>query len=279
MSNYCTIAPGHPLHGPYHDGEYGFPLADEGELFERLTLEIFQAGLSWVLILRKRPAFQQAFAGFAVDRVARFGARDIERLMADEGIVRNRLKIEATLANAKTAQGLRASHGGFAGWLDANHPHGLDAWIKLFRATFRFTGREVVNEFLMSTGYLPGAHAEGCPIHARIGRLSPPWMRAPRNAAPLDAYPGAPTPATAPPAPRRTALKPGRRDRTAAPGAGGKKSAPGPEGKKAVPTPKGKKIMPAAKPGSAAPGAKKGLKKKPTRALKAGRGTRARKMP
>lgn len=178
MSTYCTVAPGHPLHGPYHDSEYGFPLGGEDELFERLTLEIFQAGLSWVLILRKRPAFQKAFARFAVDRVARFAAGDIARLLADEGIVRNRLKIEATIANAKTVQGLRQSHGGFAGWLDAHHPNDLDGWVKLFRATFRFTGREVVNEFLMSTGYLPGAHAETCPVHARVLKLAPPWTRA-----------------------------------------------------------------------------------------------------
>jgi DNA-3-methyladenine glycosylase I len=263
MSNYCTIAPGHPLHGPYHDGEYGFPLADEGELFERLTLEIFQAGLSWVLILRKRPAFQQAFAGFAVDRVARFGARDVARLMADEGIVRNRLKIEATVANAKTVQGLRASHGGFAGWLDAHHPLGLDAWIKLFRATFRFTGREVVNEFLMSTGYLPGAHAESCPVHARIGKLSPPWARAAVDAAPIAADPGSPPHAAPKPGPRRTASKPIRRDPPKTPrtganpspagakgGAGKGRLRPTPNGKTAPAPAKGKKA--GAKPGKAA---------------------------
>src|SRR5437868_9017339 len=87
---YCRLAPGHPLHGPYHELEYGFPAEDETVLFERLVLEINQAGLSWVTVLRKRPAFRAAFADFAVDRVAAFGPDDVARLLADAGIVRNR---------------------------------------------------------------------------------------------------------------------------------------------------------------------------------------------
>ncbi len=110
---YCLAAPGHPLHGPYHDLEYGFPAADEAVLFERLTLEINQAGLSWLTVLKKRVAFRAAFADFAVDSVAGFGAAEIERLLADPGIVRNRQKIEAVIANARRIQELRRSHGSF----------------------------------------------------------------------------------------------------------------------------------------------------------------------
>src|SRR5712691_11054634 len=99
MSTYCRAAPGHPWHGPYHDQEYGFPATDEAVLFERLALEINQAGLSWLTVLQKRAAFRTAFADFTVDRVAGFGAVEIARLMADPGIVRNRLKIEAVIAN------------------------------------------------------------------------------------------------------------------------------------------------------------------------------------
>ncbi|HEV8680253.1 MAG TPA: DNA-3-methyladenine glycosylase I, partial [Stellaceae bacterium] len=77
---YCDFAPGHPLHGPYHDREYGFPAAEEAVLFERLTLEINQAGLSWLTVLRTRPVFRAAFADFAVDRVAAFGDADVARL-------------------------------------------------------------------------------------------------------------------------------------------------------------------------------------------------------
>src|SRR5438128_2351878 len=107
---YCLAAPDHPQHGPYHDREYGFPAVAEPVLFERLTLEINQAGLSWLTVLRKRAAFRAAFADFEVDRVAAFGAADKERLMADPGIVRNRQKIEAVIANARRIQELRLSH-------------------------------------------------------------------------------------------------------------------------------------------------------------------------
>ncbi len=174
---YCRLAPGHPQHGPYHDTEYGFPAADERVLFERLMLEINQAGLSWLTILNKRAAFRTAFADFEVDRVAAFGPPDIERLLADPGIVRNRLKIAAAVDNARSIQALRQSHGSFAHWLDAHHPRPLDEWTPLFRQTFRFTGGQIVGEFLMSLGYLPGAHMPDCPVSTRIAELSPPWAR------------------------------------------------------------------------------------------------------
>jgi DNA-3-methyladenine glycosylase I len=178
---YCALAPSHPFHGPYHDGEYGFPSRDDAVLFERLVLEINQAGLSWLTVLKKRPAFAAAYAGYDLERVARFGARDIARLMADEGIIRNRLKIEAGIENARRILGLRETAGSFAQWLDAHHPLPKDEWVRLFRATFRFTGGEIVGEFLMSLGYLPGAHVETCPVYRRILRLDPPWRRAVSN--------------------------------------------------------------------------------------------------
>ena len=172
---YCRAAPGHPIHGPYHDTEYGFPSSDESVLFERLILEINQAGLSWLTILKKRAAFRAAFADFEVDRVAAFGPADIDRLLADPGIVRNRLKIAAATENARRIQELRHSHGSFAGWLGAHHPRPSVDWTRLFRQTFRFTGEQIVTEFLMSLGYLPGAHEPDCPIFARIP--SPPWAK------------------------------------------------------------------------------------------------------
>ena len=174
---YCRAAPSHPLHGPYHDREYGFPSKDEAVLFERLVLEINQAGLSWQTILQKRPAFRAAFAEFAVDRVAAFGPKDVERLLADAGIIRNRLKVAAVIENARKVQELRASHGSFHGWIAAHHPLPKEHWVKLFKKTFRFTGGEIVNEFLMSLGYLPGAHVPDCPVYRRILALDPPWAR------------------------------------------------------------------------------------------------------
>ena len=178
MTDYCTAALGHPFHGPYHDTEYGFPLHDEAALFERLVLEINQAGLSWLTILKKCEGFRAAYNGFDVDWVAGYGEAERARLLSDAGIIRNRLKVDAAIANAARIQALRESHGGFAAWLDAHHPLPRDAWVKLFKSTgFRFIGGEIVGEFLMSTGYLPGAHAESCPIYATIAGLHPPWMR------------------------------------------------------------------------------------------------------
>ena len=174
---YCDVAPGHPDHGPYHEREYGFPLRSDADLFERLALEINQAGLSWLTILRKRPAFRRAFKGFEPGVVARFGARDRARLLADAGIIRNRLKVDAVIANARTVLELRGRHGSFAGWLDEHHPRSKPEWVKLFKRTFKFTGGEIVGEFLLSTGYLPGAHRESCPVYRKIARLRPAWMR------------------------------------------------------------------------------------------------------
>ena len=176
MSWYCRVAPGHPVHQPYHDREYGFPVEDETVLFERLCLEIFQAGLSWEIVLKKRAALNRAFAGFGVDTVAAFGAADLERLLHDAAIIRNRRKIEAVIANAAAVQALRGSAFGFSRWLAAHHPRPHEAWLRLFRETFRFMGAEVVREFLLSTGYLPGAHAPDCPVHAVIVRMAPPWL-------------------------------------------------------------------------------------------------------
>jgi DNA-3-methyladenine glycosylase I len=152
-------------------------------LFERLILEINQAGLSWLTILKKRSAFRAAFADFEVDRVAAFGPADIDRLLADSGIIRNRLKIEATTENARRIQALRQSHGSFAGWLETHHPRSPEEWTRLFRQTFRFTGGEIVNEFLMSLGYLPGAHEPDCPVYQRVLALAPPWSRAASSSA------------------------------------------------------------------------------------------------
>ena len=179
-TTYCDIAPSHQWHGPYHDKEYGFPLEDEAGLFERLVLEINQAGLSWLTILKKREAFRRAYDGFDPDVVAAYGARDRRRLLSDAGIVRNRLKVEAAIANAARIRELRESHGSFAGWLAAHHPRSKEEWVKLFKRTFRFTGGEIVGEFLMSIGYLPGAHNESCPVHRRIMRQRPPWARRPK---------------------------------------------------------------------------------------------------
>ena len=176
-SHYCDVAPDHPLHGPYHDEEYGFPIADDDRLFERLILEINQAGLSWELMLKKRPGFVKAYKSFSLKKVARFGDADVARLLDDPGIIRNRLKVAAAIENARRILELQKSHGSFGAWLDTQHPLTKADWVKLFKRHFKFVGGEIVGEFLMSTGYLPGAHREDCPVYARIAKLQPPWMK------------------------------------------------------------------------------------------------------
>ncbi|NNF04717.1 MAG: DNA-3-methyladenine glycosylase I [Rhodothermales bacterium] len=177
LTGYCAAAPGHPHHGPYHDEEYGFPVRDDGVLFERLILEINQAGLSWLTILRKREGFRRAYDGFEIDRVAAYGDPERERLLADAGIIRNRLKVDAAIHNARRIVELREECGSFAEWLDAHHPLDKDEWVKLFKRTFKFTGGEITGEFLMSTGYLPGAHVPACPVFERVAASNPPWMK------------------------------------------------------------------------------------------------------
>ncbi|MGE4351103.1 MAG: DNA-3-methyladenine glycosylase I [Bdellovibrionales bacterium] len=165
MVDYCEMAKGHPIHAPYHDTEYGFPSRDERVIFERLALEIMQAGLSWEITLKKREALNKAFARFDVDKVAAFQEKDIERMLADPTIIRNRRKIEAIIANARLVQAIRAEHGSMSAWLDSHHPQPKESWVKLFKKTFKFTGGEIVGEFLMSLGYLEGAHKPECPVY------------------------------------------------------------------------------------------------------------------
>ena len=157
----------------YHNTEYGFPLKTDDELFERLILEINQAGLSWLTILKKREGFRRAYSNFSLVEVAAYTEADRARLLADAGIIRNRLKVNAAIENARRILEL----GGFSAWLETHHPQDLAGWSKLFKKQFVFTGGEIVREFLVSTGYLPGAHDEDCPVYKRVARKRPKWMR------------------------------------------------------------------------------------------------------
>ena len=163
------------LHKAYHDHLYGFPIHDDNELFCRLVLEINQAGLSWETILKKETTFRIAYDNFDLETVAAYTESDRERLMADPGIIRNRLKINAAIENAKTIIQLKKEHGSFENWLKLQHPKTKEQWVKLFKKTFKFTGGEIVNEFLMSIGYLPGAHSADCLIYGEILKTNPMW--------------------------------------------------------------------------------------------------------
>ena len=165
------------VHVHYHDKEYGFPIHDDNQLFARLILEINQAGLSWTTILNKKDNFFKAFGNFEIGKVARYGQKQKDRLLQDAGIIRNRLKIDATIENARVIQGLQKEHGSFKNWLDQQHPLTKEEWVKLFKKTFRFTGGEIVGEFLMSCGYLPGAHVETCHIYKKLLKQKPAWAQ------------------------------------------------------------------------------------------------------
>lgn len=180
MTTYCKYCNSHPedtFNKIYHDTQYGFPLQEDNLLFERLVLEINQAGLSWITILKKADHFRKAYHGFKIKKVAKYGEKDVNRLLNDVSIIRNRLKVNAAIVNAQKILVLRKEYGSFKGWLDAHHPLTKEEWTKLFRKTFVFTGGEIVNEFLISTGYLAGAHEKTCPVYKKVASLRPAWMR------------------------------------------------------------------------------------------------------
>jgi DNA-3-methyladenine glycosylase I len=178
---------GDPLYERYHDTEWGFPPPDERALFELLSLEAFQAGLSWRTILAKRDAFRRAFANFDVDAVARFDPSDVKRLLDDAGIVRNRAKIEATIGNARAIQQLRAAGDSFASILRPD-PSALrrkppSAWSdvpsttpeaealarELKRRGFRFLGPTTLYAFMQASGVVDD-HLAACPIRPAAER-------------------------------------------------------------------------------------------------------------
>ena len=180
----CPWATGAELEA-YHDDEWGRPVRDECGLYERLTLEAFQSGLSWLTILRKRPAFRAAFADFDPEAVAGFGAADVERLLADVGIVRNRAKIEAAIANAGATVALRES-GGLAELVWSFRPPPRPApetladipsstpesgaLAKALRAHgFRFVGPTTAYALMEACG-LVNDHVAGCPVRAEVER-------------------------------------------------------------------------------------------------------------
>jgi DNA-3-methyladenine glycosylase I len=161
------------LHKEYHDNHYGYPIEKDDELFERLMFEINQAGLNWILILKKQHNFRKAFDNYNIEKVANYGEKEFQRLMNDPGIIRNKLKINAAVENAKIILKIRKETGSFRKWLDIQSEKNgsLEEWTKLLKKNFKFTGGEIVNEFLISTGYLPGAHSPQCPVYEHIKQL------------------------------------------------------------------------------------------------------------
>lgn len=173
--DFCSDKPEDDLNKIYHDTAYGFPIHDDNELFGRLILEINQAGLSWSLMLKKEKDFRLAFDNYDIAKIAMYDSVKISELLSNSGIIRNQLKINSVIFNAQKILSLKDEFGSFGKWLDSQHPLSKEEWTKLFKRNFKFTGGEIVNEFLMSTGYLKGAHDENCTIFAEILEHNPKW--------------------------------------------------------------------------------------------------------
>lgn len=184
MSTYCEFTKDleeSNHHKIYHDLMYGFPISDDNELFGRLILEINQAGLSWNTILLKQDSFRKAYDNFDIEKIAQYDEEKYEELMQNAGIIRNQLKITATIYNAQQILILREKYGSFKKWLDFQGDISLKEWTKLFKKHFSFTGGLITEEFLMSTGYLKGAHSINCTIFDSIIKANPKWLTYEKN--------------------------------------------------------------------------------------------------
>lgn len=175
--NFCQNQPLGSLHRIYHDESYGFPIDDDDELFGRLILEINQAGLSWDTILKKENYFREAFDGFSIDKIALYGEDKINELKNNPTIVRNNLKIRAVVYNANKILELKKDYGSFKSWLSTHGNRNMDEWVRIFKKEFKFVGKEIVAEFLMSTGYFKGAHSEHCEVFHKVLLKKPNWLK------------------------------------------------------------------------------------------------------
>jgi DNA-3-methyladenine glycosylase I len=191
---WCAAAPEFLA---YHDQEWGYPVADDHRLFEKLSLEAFQSGLSWRTILAKRENFRRAFAGFDFDRIARFTQSNVERLLKDDGIVRHRGKIEAVIGNARQAQAIVAEAGSLAAFIWRYEPDPAELTTpqtastsaasialskELKKRGWRFVGPTTVYAFMQAMG-LVNDHAEGCALRAEAERARATFRRPGRPAA------------------------------------------------------------------------------------------------
>lgn len=174
--DYDSNDPKMLLHRKYHDEAYGFPLETDDELFGRLILEINQAGLSWITVLQKEAGFREAFDNYNIKKISNYDKTKIDQLLTNKNIIRNKTKIYSVLYNAKKVLQIQEEFGSFKSWLDTNHPKTLEEWVKLFKGKFKFVGKEIVKEFLLSTGYIEGAHSKDCHVYDKIAKCKPMWM-------------------------------------------------------------------------------------------------------
>ena len=166
--DYCNDLDENNIHRIYHDEVYGQKCRDDQELFGRLILEINQAGLSWSTILKKSESIRSAYANFNIEQIAAFDETKINTLMNDTGIIRHRGKIEAIIHNAQRIVKIQQQYLSFFHWIEEKGEITLEEWIKVFKKSFKFVGKEIVKEFLMGAGFIEGAHESTCPMYKKL---------------------------------------------------------------------------------------------------------------
>ncbi len=159
---FCNSASAPKIHSQYHKKEYGINPKKDKLFFEALVLEINQTGLSWDLVLKRRNNIKLAFENYNLNKISNFNKKNINDLLSNNKIIRNKKKIIAIIYNSKIFIEIIKDNGSFKKWMDKNKNKSLDQWIKLFKKKFKFTGPSVTKEFLIATGYIAGAHDLNC---------------------------------------------------------------------------------------------------------------------
>ena len=166
--SFCRKQDDQSIHRWYHDEVYGQMSKNDDELFGRLIMEINQAGLSWGIVLNKYPDLKKAYANFSIAKIAAFKDKDILALKNNPRVIRHELKIRSIIYNAQQILSIQKEFGTFENWISQNQQNSIENWTSIFKKKFKFVGKEIVSEFLMSNGMIPGAHNEDCPVYLKL---------------------------------------------------------------------------------------------------------------
>ena len=165
--SYCKSQPEGSIHRWYHDEVYGRMSNNDNELFGRLIMEISQAGLSWDIVLNKYEGIKKAYSDFDIKKISQYSETDISTLMNNKDIIRHELKIRSAIFNANKILKIQEEFGTFRAWILENNQNSIENWTKLFKKNFKFVGKEIVKEFLISNGIIEGAHDKTCPLYTK----------------------------------------------------------------------------------------------------------------
>ena len=166
--SYCRNQPENSMHRWYHDKVYGRMSKTDDELFGRLIMEINQAGLSWEIVLNKYSDIKKAYANFSIAKIATFKDKEIEAIKNNSKVIRHELKIRSIVFNAQQILSIQKEFGTFGNWISKNRQNSIENWTSIFKKNFKFVGKEIVSEFLMSNGMIAGAHDEDCPVYLKL---------------------------------------------------------------------------------------------------------------